>query len=165
MFFETSFSSFFVFLATENDVKIELFSLLFRKRRFCENHHETLAVRTKIKVRIWKKHKKSEKNRCRNHDRKKHGIKHRKNRFWAPFWLPKSSQNPPKIEKSRFRRWAEKTRHGPQRTSPATHCAPPRKSSPRGLLKVIHLPKYLISTPSFIHHWMNEWRSTNQILR
>ena len=52
MFFETSFSSFFVFLATENDVKIELLSLLFRKRRFCENHHETLAVRTKIKVRI-----------------------------------------------------------------------------------------------------------------
>ena len=62
MFFETSFSSFFVFLATENDVKIKLFSLLFRKRRFCENHHETLAVRTKIKVRIWKKHKKLKKN-------------------------------------------------------------------------------------------------------
>ena len=94
MFFETSFSSFFVFLATENDVKIELFSLLFRKRRFCENHHETLAVRTKIKVRIWKKHKKSEKKIDAEITIEKNIEK---NIEKIDFGLHFGSKNPPKI--------------------------------------------------------------------
>ena len=36
--FNTFFSGFFVLLASENDAKIAVFWLLFRKSRFCENH-------------------------------------------------------------------------------------------------------------------------------
>ena len=34
----TIFSRFFMFLTSENDSKIDVFSILFRKRRFSENH-------------------------------------------------------------------------------------------------------------------------------
>ena len=80
--------------------KIDDFSTIFPKRRFCINPYKTLAVRTKIKVRTCKNHAKSSKNRCRNHDRKKHRKKPLKNRFWPPLWPPKSSQNRSEIEKS-----------------------------------------------------------------
>ena len=39
----------------------------------------------------------------------------------------------------------------PQRDRSSPQRTPPRKPSPGVLQKVIHLPKYLISTPSFIH--------------
>ena len=40
----------------------------------------------------------------------------------------------------------------PQRSLSSPQCSPPRKPSPRGLQKGIHLLKYLISTPPSIHH-------------
>ena len=38
MFFNTMFSRIFLALASENVAEIHVFSLLFRKRRFCKNH-------------------------------------------------------------------------------------------------------------------------------
>ena len=91
---------FLVVLAFQNGSKIIVFSTMFPKRRFRENYHETLAVRTKIKVWSCKKHKKSRKNRCQNHDRKKHRKKLLKNRFWPRFWPPITFQNHSKIQKN-----------------------------------------------------------------
>ena len=62
---------------------------------------------------------------------------------WAPKTLPKSTQNRKKsLPKSNRKKdsKAPAVAERPQRT-------PPRKSSPRRPPKVIHLPKYLISTP------------------
>ena len=84
-----------------------------------------------------------------------------KTRFLRRFWPPKTSQNrsqiPPKSQKIAFENKNKSQHASPQffsnpptgRSSPQR--TPPWKPSPRTLLKVIHLPKYLISTPPSIH--------------
>ena len=58
MLFNTIFSQLFSVSTSQNDLQIELFFNIFGKRRFCENPYETLAMRTKIKVRTSKKPRK-----------------------------------------------------------------------------------------------------------
>ena len=98
MFFSTTFSRFFVVLASQNGSKMKHFFKLFRKRRFGENPCKTLAVRSKIKVRASRKSKKFTKKSIQERTRPKHRKKPAKNWFWPPFRLPKTSQNRSNIE-------------------------------------------------------------------
>ena len=49
------FSRFSFVLTSKNLLKIQPFGCPLQRRRFSENPYKTLAVRTKIKVRAWKK--------------------------------------------------------------------------------------------------------------
>ena len=80
-------------LASPNNPKIEIFPPLLLKRRFCKNPYETLAVRTKIKVRTKKKQEKLPKNRSRNAIEKSIAKNLPKIDFCLRFGLPKPAQN------------------------------------------------------------------------
>ena len=101
MLFNTMFSPYFHVLASKNDAKIELCFNVFRKRRFCENPYETLAARTKIKVRSVNKSRKIANKSIRKRTRKTHRKQFPKIRFFQQFWLPKTSQNRSKMAKNR----------------------------------------------------------------
>ena len=109
MFVNKTLFRFFFVSASENGAKIELVSLLFQKCRFYENLQKTLKKQWFLSIFQVSSFQKSTKNRCRNAFEKKIAKKHPKNRFGAPFWLPKTSQNRSKIEPGR-QKWEPRTK-------------------------------------------------------
>ena len=154
MFFNTVFSRFFVVLTSENDSKIDVFSLLFRKRQFCQNH--CFSKGKLLFFRFWDSQKPSK------IDAETHSKKTSKKNFqksilasvWASQNLPKSTQHRQKSEKKAFEKKLEKKK---PRESP-TRAATQRKASllgPRGTIQLpfqwlvlLYLSIYLLICPS-----------------
>ena len=105
MFFNTIVFRFVLVLASEKDSQIKVFSLFFRKRRFCENHSFPLFFKFR-----------ASKNRCRNRIRKKAGKKTFQKIFFAAFWASNTIQNLTIIEKSLVQAQIGKHAQKPQRT-------------------------------------------------
>ena len=108
MFFNTIFSRFFSVLASENGAKIEVFSILFRKRRFCKNRALALAPCTFSRFGASKNRPKID---AKTHSKKASQKNLPKIDFGLRFDLPK----PPKIgptskknEKKRLRKKSQK---------------------------------------------------------
>ena len=66
MAFNTIFSRFLMILASANVSKIEVFSHLFRRRRFCENSQKPLKKQWFLLIFQGRSPQKSTKNRCQN---------------------------------------------------------------------------------------------------
>ena len=89
-------SRFFVALASENDSKIQLFFGTFSKTSILRKCSETLAVRTKIKVRSLQKRKKITKKSIPKRTRKKHRKKASQKSILASILTSEILQKPPK---------------------------------------------------------------------
>ena len=117
MFFNTTFSRFLAILTSKNGSKIESFSLLFRKCRFCENRCFSLSKLLFFRFR-------ASQNRSKI-DTKTHSKKTSKKTFpKIDFGFHFGSPKPPKIhqkskknEKNRVEKKHKKKSPGPQRAS------------------------------------------------
>ena len=95
MCFNTIFSRFFSILASENEAKIEVFSLLFRKRRFCENRAPVEAKLLFLRFRALGKPPKIDAEIELDKNLEKHLPKIE---ILGPSWPPRTSQNRSKIQ-------------------------------------------------------------------
>ena len=89
-------SRFFVALASENNSKIQLFFGTFSKTSILRKCSETLAVRTKIKVRSLQKRKKITKKSIPKRTRKKHRKKASQKSILASILTSEILQKPSK---------------------------------------------------------------------
>ena len=108
-FFNTIFSRFFAVLASENDSKIEDFSMLFRKPRFCKNRFflkENCYFSGFEPPKIYEKS-------MPNHTRKKHRKKNSQTSISASLLVsqnpPRSTQHRKKSKKKAFEKKHKKT--------------------------------------------------------
>ena len=100
MIFKTIFSRFFFVLASENDSKIDVFSLFFQKRRFCENALKHWLCAQKSRFELEKNKKKSPKNRFPNVLEKNIAKNLSKLNFYPHLDLPKPLKTAPSCKNS-----------------------------------------------------------------
>ena len=115
MIFKTIFSRFFVVLGSENDSNIDIFSPLFRKRRFCENHCFSLVKLMILRVRASKKRPKID---AKTRSKKASTKNVPKLDFGLRFGLP----NRPNIQKNRKNTRPEKSSKKTALGLTATYC-------------------------------------------
>ena len=122
MLFNMIFPRFFFVLASENDVKIEVFSLLFRKRRFCKNHGFPLRGNHYFSS---FERPKNDKKSMPKHTQKKHRKKPSQKPILASILasenLPKSTENRKKSKKTPSKKRLRKRGYGTHAPDPAPH--------------------------------------------
>ena len=93
MFFNTNFYWFFMALASQKKAKIDVFSLLFRKRRFCENRAPVEAKLLFLRLGAFGNPQKSKQNRVREKFAKKRAKIAVSFRFGGHFGQPWEAWN------------------------------------------------------------------------
>ena len=133
MVFNTFFSRFFMVLAPESDSKIEICSILFRKRRFCKNRAPVEAKLLFFRFRASQKPLKID---AETHSKKTSKKNLPKIDFGLHFGLPKPPEIDPtskKIEKKAFEKKLEKKKL----REPPTRAGNQRKASLLGPRRTI----------------------------